>query len=64
MQIYTFYPLQADGSSLTFESRQLPSDDNAIAHAETVRLQHTTCVEVAIWADERLVHSRGAPAQA
>ena len=58
MQLYTFYPCKADGSSLTFVVFELADDDMALVHALHVLDQHPTCSHVVAWAGERKVLTR------
>ncbi len=55
MPLYTFFPTQADGSSLAFQAEFLPSDGAAVLHAAAVRLDHTTCCAVEVWEGGRHV---------
>lgn len=55
MHEYTFYPMGADGVATTFECENLPSDADAMVHAEKVLDQHSSAQTVVIWQGEREV---------
>ena len=55
MPLYTLYPCKADGSSDTFVTCELMSDDEARVRALRVLDQHPTAWHVAIWCGERKV---------
>ena len=57
MSIFTFYPAQADGASLSFTAVSLPDDTSALAWAKVVAKEHPSCSEVVIWEGERLLGS-------
>src|ERR1700759_1741111 len=55
MALYTFFPCLPDGHSSSFETRELPDDDDAEAFALVVLQRHLTCAWVAVWAGDREV---------
>jgi hypothetical protein len=57
MTVYTFYPMQTDGTALSFAIDNLQSDLEAVTLARQVIDEHTTCRKVTIWNDDRLVHT-------
>lgn len=58
MQLYTFYPCKADGTSETFVAFELADDAAASIHALHVLDQHPTASTVVAWAGERKVLTR------
>lgn len=55
MALYTFYCLRPDGTALSFEAREHPSDDAAIAACARVLADHSSCIRVEVFDGDRLV---------
>jgi hypothetical protein len=57
MDLYTFFVCKPDGSSTTFEMRELPSDDAVGRHIHAVMAEHA-CAYVTVWCGDRPVLTR------
>ncbi len=57
MNLYTFFICKADGSSTTFEVRDLPSDAEVGDYAADMLREHA-CAYVAAWCGDRPVLTR------
>jgi hypothetical protein len=55
LALYTFYCWRADGSGGSFETRELVTDDQALALAPKVLSDHASCERVEIFEGERPV---------
>ena len=55
MPLYVLHPCRADGSSETFVTYDLGTDDEAYARALRVLDEHPSAADVAIWCGEREV---------
>jgi hypothetical protein len=55
MPFYTFFLCRQDGSSTSFETRELCSDEAAAPAAEAALREHPSSAYVAVWEDERPV---------
>lgn len=55
MPIYAFYPMRADGASLTFELLEFASEPDALKHARAVGRDHESCEHVEVWDGDRMV---------
>lgn len=57
MNLYTFFVCKADGSSTTFEVRELPGDAAVGDQALAILAEHA-CAYVAAWCGDRPVLTR------
>jgi len=55
VQLFTFYPCRADGSSSALETAECRDDDGAMTRASRVLDEHRSAVEVVVWQGERRV---------
>lgn len=55
MALYSFYPCQRNGSSLSFEAYDVRDDAEAFVQAIIMLQQHTTAAYVAVWCGERSI---------
>lgn len=63
MPLYTFYPCNAAGESLTFVTEDLSDDTVALSRALAIGEEHPSCTHVVAWAGDRkvLTRNRAAP---
>jgi len=57
MALYSFYPCQMNGSSLSFETYDVRGDAEAFVQAILLLQQHSNAAYVAVWRGERSVCS-------
>jgi hypothetical protein len=53
MPLYTFYPCKPDGTGVTLDMRELPSDLVARQVAHVLLREHKSCREIVAWEGER-----------